>query len=103
MVSWWGMDSYFNIEQIQIGEIEMMISVYGLSGFFGSRARYKSIGYNTYTGRRSSFRSKPTPIYGPVHKSDLNYSYSIIPFSRLPQAVEKKIIICLRKSVMLLR
>ena len=67
----------------------MMNSAYGLSGSFGSRVRYKYIEHNTYTGRRSNFCSKPTPIYGPVHKSDLNYSYSRSHFSRLPQEVDK--------------
>ena len=90
MVSWWGIDSYFNIEQIQIRVIDILISAYGSSGLFGSIVRSKYIGHNTYTGRRSDFRSKPTPINGPVHKNDLNYSYSRIHFSRLPQAVAKK-------------
>ena len=69
-----------------------MISAYGSSGCFGSRVRYKYIIHNTYTGRKSNFRSKPTPIHGPVQKSDLNYSYQISLFSILPQAVAKKII-----------
>ena len=90
MVSWWVIDSYFNIELIQIGDIEIMISSYGLSGSFGLRVRSKSIGHNTYTGIRRKFRSKPTQIHGPVHKSDLNYSYSRSHLSRLPQAVAKK-------------
>ena len=76
MVSWWGIDSYFNYEQIQIGNIEVMTATYGSSGSFGSRLRSESIGHNTYTGRRSNFLSKPTPIHVPVHKSGLNYSYS---------------------------
>ena len=29
MVSWWGTDLYFNNEQIQIGDIEIMTSSYG--------------------------------------------------------------------------
>ena len=90
MVSWWGIDSYFNIEQIQICDIEILISAYGSSGSFGSRVRSKSIGNKNYTGRRSNFRSKPTPILGTVHKSYLNYSYSRSHFSRLPQAVAKR-------------
>ena len=28
MVSWWLIDSYFNIEKIQISDIEIMISAY---------------------------------------------------------------------------
>ena len=69
-----------------------MISAYGSSGSFGSRVRSKYIGHNTHIGRRSHLRSKPTPIHGPVHKSDLNYSYSRSHFSRLPQLVSKRII-----------
>ena len=53
----------------------MMSSAYGSSGSFGSRVSSKYIGHNTYTGKRSNFCSKPTPIHGPVHKYDLNYSY----------------------------
>ena len=82
-------DSYFNTEKIKIGDIEIMISVYGLSGSFGSRVRSRSIGHNTYTVRSSNFRSKPTPIHGPVHKSYLNHSYSRSHFSRLPQTFAK--------------
>ena len=92
MVSWWGIYSYFNIEQIQICDIEIMISAYGSSGLFGSRVRSKYIVHNTYTYRRSNFRSKPTPTHVPVQKSDLNYSYSRSHFSRLTQAVAKIII-----------
>ena len=66
-----------------------MISAYGLSRLFGYRLRSESIGHNTYTGIRINFRSKPTPIHGPVHKSYLNYLYSRSHFSRLPQAVDK--------------
>ena len=36
MVSWRGIDSYINIEQIQICDIEIMISAYGSSVLFGS-------------------------------------------------------------------
>ena len=49
MVSWWGTDSYFNNEQIQIGDIEIMTAAYGSSGSFGSRLSSKKIGHNTYT------------------------------------------------------
>ena len=72
-----------------------MTPVYGSSGSFGSIVRSKSIRHNTYTGIRSNFHSKPTPIRGPVHKSGLNYSYSRSYFSRLPQEVAKKIMYCL--------
>ena len=56
VVSWWGKDSYFNNEQIQIGDIEIMTAAYGSSGSFGSKVRFNSIGHNTFTGRRSNFR-----------------------------------------------
>ena len=64
----------------------MMNYAYGLSGSFGSIVRSKSIVHNTYTGIRSNFRSRPTPIHGPVHKSDLSYSYSTSNFITLPKA-----------------
>ena len=47
-----------------------MTDAYGLSGSFVSIVRSKYIGHNTYTVRRSHLRSKPTPIHGPVYKSD---------------------------------
>ena len=56
MVYWWGIDSYLNIEQIQIREIEILISEYGYSGLFGSRVGSKSIGHNNYKGRGINFR-----------------------------------------------
>ena len=40
----------------------------------------------------SNLSSKPISIHGPVHKSDLNYSYSRGHFSRLPQEAAKDII-----------
>ena len=52
----------------------MMTAAYGSSGSFGSRVRYKFTGNNTYIGRRSNFSPKTTPIHGPVHKYDLDYS-----------------------------
>ena len=51
-----------------------MIYAYGSSGSFGFILRSKSIGHNTYAGRRNYFRSKLTPIHGPVQKSDFNHS-----------------------------
>ena len=80
-------------------DIENMISAYVSSGSFGSRVSFKYIGHNTRTGIRSHLRSKPAPIYGPVNKYDFNYSYSRSHFSRLPQAVAKKIINCLSQKV----
>ena len=69
-----------------------MVSAYGLSVSFESRVRSKYIGHNTYTFIRSNLRSKIAQIHVPVHKQDSNYSYSRSHFSRLPQAVAKKII-----------
>ena len=74
MISWWGTDSYFNNEKFKFSDIEIMTFAYGSPGSFRSRVRYKSIGHNTYTGRRFNFCSKPIPIHGPVHGSDLNCS-----------------------------
>ena len=99
MVSWWGIDSYFNIEQIQIRDVENMISAYGLSGLFGSRVRSKYIGHSINKGRRSNLRLRPTPIHGPFHESYLNYSYLRSHFSRSPQAVAKKLINRLSQKV----
>ena len=76
-----------------------MTFAYGSSGSFGSRERSKYIGNKKYTGRRSIFHSKPTPIYEPVHRSYLNYSYSRSHFSRLLQEVAKKPIYCLYQKV----
>ena len=77
----------------------MMISAYGSSGFFGYIVRSKSIGHHKYTGRRSNFCSKSTPIHEPAHKSHLNYSYSISHFIILPQAVAKLLMYCLSQKV----
>ena len=99
MVSWWIIDSYFNTELIQIGDIDIMISAYGLSGLFGFRVTSKYIGHNNYIGIRSNFRSKPTQINGPVHKSGFDYSYLRINLNRLPQAVAKNSIHCLSHKV----
>ena len=68
MVSLWVNNSYFNIELIKTSGIGIMIYVYGSSGLFGYRLRSKFVGQNTYTGRKSNFRSKPTSIHGPIHK-----------------------------------
>ena len=43
MVSWWGSNSYFNKDQIKIGDIKMITSAYGQSGSFGSGLRSKYI------------------------------------------------------------
>ena len=66
-----------------------MNAIYSLLGLFGSRVTSKYIGNNTYTGRRNNFRSKPTPIHGPVHKYDFNYSYLRSHFICLTQSVAK--------------
>ena len=76
-----------------------MISAYGSSGSFESKLRSKYFGHDTYSDRRSNLFSKPTTIRGPVHESDLNYSYSRSHFSRLPQAVAKKLIYVLSQKV----
>ena len=75
MVSWWGRDSYINNEQIQTRDVVLMNDEYGSSGSFGSRVRSKYIGHNTYKGRIINIHSKQTSIHGPVHKSDLDFSY----------------------------
>ena len=89
MVSWWGKYSYFNDEQIQFSDVELMNAAYGPSGSFVSIVGSKFIGHNKFSGRRSNFCSKPTPIHGPVHKCDFNYSYSVSHFIWLPQAAAK--------------
>ena len=89
MVSWRGTDSYLNNEKIQTSDVELIDATYGSSGSFGSRVRSKYIGHNTYTGRISNFRSKPTPIHGTAHTFYLNYSYPRSHFSQLPQAVSR--------------
>ena len=90
MVSWWGTDSYSKNKRIKMGDIEVMNSEYDSSGSFESRVRSIFVEHITYTGRRNNFRSKSTPIYGPVQKADLNHSFSRSHFSRLPQAFSKK-------------
>ena len=82
---------YFNHEQIQIRGVVLINAAYYLSVFYGSMVRSKSIGNNTYTGRRIDFRSKPTPIYW-IDISHYKISYSIIHFSRLPQTFSKGLI-----------
>ena len=64
-----------------------MNGAYGLSGSFGSIFRSKAIGHNTCKSRWINLRSQSTPIYGPVHKSDLYLLYLRSHFSCLPQAV----------------
>ena len=76
-----------------------MTAAYGSSGSFGSIVSSKSIGHNTYTGIISNLHSKATPINVPVHKSDLDYSYSIIRSSKFPQAAAKKLICHLYQKV----
>ena len=70
MVGNWFIFQYW---KYKIGDIEIMIFAYGLSGSFGSRVRSKCIGHYTYTGIIVNLRSKPTPIHGPVQKFDLDY------------------------------
>ena len=89
MVYWWGRDLYFNDKKIQTISVVLMNAEYGSSQSFGPRVRSIYIENNTYTGRRSNFYSKPTPIHGPVHKYGLEFSYSISHFSWFPQVVYK--------------
>ena len=49
--------------------------------------------------QKKYLRSKPTQIHGPVKKIYLNYSYSRSHFSRLPHAVDKKLIYHLSQKV----
>ena len=76
-----------------------MTAEYSSSGSFGSIVRSKSIGHRTYTVLRINLCSKPAPIHGPVHKYDMNDLYSRSHFSRLPQAVAKKLIHCSSQKV----
>ena len=85
------MYNFFN-EQVQTSNVELMNSSCDSSGSFGSIGRSKYIVHNTYTDRKIHICSKPTPIHGPFHKSDLNYSYSRSHFSWLTQAVAKELI-----------
>ena len=68
MVSWWGRDSYFNDEHIQISviEIQMLHLVHQdvLDHELGQIFNY----HCNFTGRRIRHPSKSTPINGPVHK-----------------------------------
>ena len=50
-----------------------MNNTYGSSGSFGSRVRSRSIGCNTYTGRRIIFHSRLTTIHGLVNKSEFDF------------------------------
>ena len=62
-------------------------------GVYVQRSNSKIWNYrNKNTGRRRNFRSKPLPIHVPVHKSELNFSYSRRHFSWLSQAVSKILI-----------
>ena len=69
-----------------------MNTEFGSSGSFGSRIRSRCIYHNNHTGRRRNFHSKPTPIHGPVHKSELEMSYSRRLLSWLPQEFSKILI-----------
>ena len=99
MVSWCGIDEYFNNKQTQSSDVELTDTSYGSSGSFGSIVRYEYIGHDTYTGKRSYFRSKPKPIYGPAHKSDLDYSHSRSHFCWFLQTVAKELINFLSQKI----
>ena len=66
---------------------------------YGSIVRSKCIGNNTYIVIISNFCSKSTPIHGSVNESELNFSYSRNYFSRLLQAVYKRLMNCLSWKV----
>ena len=76
MLSFGGIYLYFNDKQTQISDIEIMTGAFVSYGYFGSRVRSKFIGHDTFTGRRRNLNTKLTPIHRPVHKSELNFSYS---------------------------
>ena len=75
MISWWVTYSYFNNDRVQIVHTKIMTTAYGSLVSFVSRLRSKYIGHNTYIGKIINLCSKPTPIYGPIQKYDLNHSY----------------------------
>ena len=54
MVSWCVPNLYFNNEQIQHGDSEILTPTYISSGLFGSIVMFKCIGKNTYTGIRNN-------------------------------------------------
>ena len=95
MLSWWGRELYLNNKQIKTRGVLIITSEYCSSGSSGSRVRSKTIGHDKYKGKRSILYSKPTPIHGQVHKSDLIFSKSRSHFSWLPHAVPKGLINCL--------
>ena len=68
-----------------------MNAAYGSSGSFLPRVYSKYIEHNTYTVRRLNLRSNTTRIHGPVHKYDLNCSYSKSQFCWLSQQVAKEL------------
>ena len=61
--------SSFKNEYIRLSDIEIMNASFGSSGSFVSIVRSKFIVHNACIGRRSNFRSNPTPIHGTVQKS----------------------------------
>ena len=76
---------HFDDQLIQTRDAVLINSSYGSSGLFGSRVGSMFIGHNTYTQRRSHFHSKPTPIHGPVNKSELifhNRSFTLIGYHK---------------------
>ena len=89
----------FQYQTFQIIDVALMNDAFGSSGSFGWIVRSKCIGNNTFTGRRRKYRSKPTPIHGPVNKSELVFLYSRSHFSGLPQAFLKGLINHLSQKV----
>ena len=88
MVSWLVTYSYSNNEQIRVSDVDLMNAIYGSSGLFWSLVRSNKNIYNIYTAINSILSSEPTSIHGPVRKFDLNYSFSRIHFSRIPQEAD---------------
>ena len=56
---------------ISTRHVVLINTVNGSTGLLGSIFMSEYIRHNTYTHRRISFSSKPTPIHGPVNKPDL--------------------------------
>ena len=56
MVSFWVRGSYFNNQQIQIGNIEIMSDSFSFPGYFGSKVGSKCNGHKIYTGKSAKSR-----------------------------------------------
>ena len=104
MVSLWGIDSYFNLEQIQIRDIEIMIYAYGLSGSFGSRVRSKYIGHNTYKAKEIfSVRNQHQFMDQFKNLILIFHNREVTSVGYHTQLLKISLIICIRKPSMLLK